>query len=122
MSDLERFVVRASATRPETFDWGVLRWLMNGESMPDAQQTLGICRIEVGKRNPVHYHPNCEELLTMLAGVGRHRMDDDFIELHPGDTLRIPANVRHNLENIGPDPLQCVIAFSSSDRQTIFLE
>jgi quercetin dioxygenase-like cupin family protein len=106
----------------ETFDWGTLQWLCNDRLLPGALQTLGQCEIAPGRRNPVHYHPNCEEVLTMLSGVGRHRLGDEFVELRAGMTIRIPANVQHNMENIGVEPIACLIVFSTGDRQTVFLE
>lgn len=106
----------------DTFPWGTLRWLANDKLSPGSTQTLGLCRIDIGQRNPVHYHPNCEELLYMLSGVGLHSFDSESIELRAGMTVRVPMNVRHNLENIGNEPIECLIAFSSGDRQTIFLE
>lgn len=115
---------RASAAEiaAEQFSWGTLRWLCNAKLSNAAEQTFGVCTIFPGCRNPVHYHPNCEELLYVTRGSGRHRLDDQMIELKAGDLLRIPAHVRHNLENTGSEPLDCVISFSSGDRQTVFLE
>jgi quercetin dioxygenase-like cupin family protein len=106
----------------EMFDWGTLQWLCNGKLIPGSVQTLGYCEIVPGRRNPVHYHPNCEEVLYLLAGRGRHRLNDEFIDLQAGMTIHIPANMRHNLENTGKEPIKCLIAFSSGDRQTVFLE
>ena len=106
----------------ESFDWGTLQWLCNARLVAGANQTLGLCEILPGCRNPVHYHPNCEEVLYMLSGVGRHSLNDEFIELRAGMTIQIPANVRHNLENVGSESIICLIAFSSGDRQTVFLE
>jgi quercetin dioxygenase-like cupin family protein len=106
----------------ESFDWGTLQWLINDRLAPGAEQTLGICHILPGRRNPVHYHPNCEEVLTMLAGTGRHSYDGQHVDLRPGSTIRIPAGVRHNMENTGAEPIVCLIAFSSGTRETVFLE
>jgi mannose-6-phosphate isomerase-like protein (cupin superfamily) len=106
----------------ETFDWGTLTWLANGQLMPGAAQTLGICRLNPGCGNPAHCHPNCEELLTMLSGRGLHRLGDETIELGPGMTLRIPTGVPHQFTCLGPEPIECLIAFSSGDRQTVFLD
>lgn len=122
MSDIGSNLTDRRTLEVETFDWGVLQWLCDGRLIPGAQQTVGWCRIEPGRRNPVHYHPNCEEVLVMLAGHGWHRLGDDYVELHAGMTLRIPTGIVHGLENIGAEPLECVIAFSSGDRQTVFLE
>jgi quercetin dioxygenase-like cupin family protein len=106
----------------EEFEWGTLQWLCNARLSPGAEQTLGICHIFPGRRNPLHYHSNCEETLYVLAGQGRHSYDGAMLELRPGSTIRVPANVRHNLENTGSETIVCLIAFSSGQRETIFLE
>src|SRR5262249_40048808 len=106
----------------ETFDWGTLKWLCNDRLSPGAAQTVGICHIRPGQTNPVHYHPNCEEVLYLLAGEGQHSFDGQMVELRAGATIRIPAGVKHNLANTGGDTLSCLIAFSSGKRETVFLE
>jgi quercetin dioxygenase-like cupin family protein len=116
------FVVNSEEVPVEQFEWGTLQWLCNARLSPGAEQTLGICRLLPGRRNPLHYHPNCEEVLHMLAGQGRHSYDGLFVDLRPGDTMRVPAHVRHNLENIGTETIVCLIAFSSGNRETVFLE
>jgi quercetin dioxygenase-like cupin family protein len=106
----------------EGFGWGALKWLCNGTIAPGAQQTFGLVHILPGQRNPLHYHPNCEELLYVVSGEGEHRCDDEWVHLHPGMLIRIPAGVRHNLVNSGWEPISCILSFSSPDRQTVFLE
>ena len=106
----------------QSFPWGTLRWLVNGQLQPGALQTLGICHIFAGQGNPRHVHPNCEEVLYVLAGRGRHSLDGQWVELRPGTTVRIPAGVAHHLINESEATMICIIAFSSGDRQTVFLE
>ena len=118
----EKLVVGSTATADEHFDWGTLKWLSNASLVPGAEQTLGICQIDPGRRNPVHYHPNCEEVLYMLSGTGMHSLDGKLVPISTGDTIRIPTGVKHNLQNTGHDPIRCLIAFSSGRRQTVFLE
>jgi quercetin dioxygenase-like cupin family protein len=122
MSDIGPLITTSHELPAEKFEWGAIKWLCNGKLSPGAEQTLGVCHILPGQRNPLHYHPNCEELLYVLAGEGRHRLDDDVVELRAGMTIRIPVGVRHNLENTGWEPLVTLITFSSGDRQTVFLE
>jgi len=115
--------VTASDDLPEeSFDWGTLKWLSSDKLSPGAAQTLGICHIRPGCTNPVHYHPNCEEVLYLLAGEGRHSFDGQFVQLRAGSTIRIPAGVKHNLTNTGTETLVCIISFSSGRRETVFIE
>jgi oxalate decarboxylase/phosphoglucose isomerase-like protein (cupin superfamily) len=106
----------------QSFDWGTLQWLANGAVLPGAAQTLGICHLFAGKSNPLHYHPNCEEILYVQHGVGKHLLDQEWVPVRPGSVVRIPAMMKHKLVNEGPDTMITIIAFSSGDRQTVFLE
>jgi quercetin dioxygenase-like cupin family protein len=116
------FVIQSDELPQDQFEWGTLRWLCNARLSPGAEQTIGVCQILPGCRNPLHYHPNCEEVLYVLSGHGRHSYDDQVFDLRAGSTIRVPANVRHNLENVGAETLVCLVAFSSGNRETVFLE
>ncbi|HTL57862.1 MAG TPA: cupin domain-containing protein [Candidatus Limnocylindrales bacterium] len=102
--------------------WGTLQWLCNGKLMPGAEQTLGLATILPGKQNPVHYHPNCEEVLYVIGGEGMQSYDGRTVLLKAGMTIRIPAHVKHNLINTGTESLRTLVSFSSGDRQTIWVE
>jgi quercetin dioxygenase-like cupin family protein len=102
--------------------WGTLQWVCNEKLMPGAAQTVGLAAILPGKQNPVHYHPNCEEVLYVISGQGLHSYDGQTVLLKAGMTIRIPANVKHNLMNTGTETLRTLISFSSGDRKTVFLQ
>lgn len=106
----------------EQSPWGTLQWVCNEKLMPGSTQTVGLATILPGKRNPVHYHPNCEEVLYVIAGQGLHSYDGRTIPLKAGMTIRIPANVNHNMVNTGLETLRTMISFSSGDRKTVFLK
>ena len=99
--------------------WGELTWKITSESMPGTEMTYGTCRIEPGERNPLHSHPNCEEILYVVSGRCEHRLGEELIELREGDAIRIPRNVRHYAKNIGDGPMFALIFFSSGERQAI---
>jgi mannose-6-phosphate isomerase-like protein (cupin superfamily) len=122
MPDFTMLVTDREELPPETFEWGTIQWLLNARLSPGAEQTLGICHILPGKANPLHYHPNCEELLYLLEGTGWHSLDDGGIDLRPGMTIRVPAGVKHHLVNTGTGPLTCLVVFSSGQRETVFVE
>jgi mannose-6-phosphate isomerase-like protein (cupin superfamily) len=115
--------VTDSAQLPvEENTWGTLQWVCNGKLMPGSEQTVGLATILPGKHNPVHYHPNCEEVLYVISGQGLQSCDGRTVQLKAGMTVRIPANVKHNLVNTGTETLRTLVSFSSGDRKTVFLE
>ncbi len=115
-------VTEASQLPVQQNDWGTLQWVCNGKLMPGSAQTVGLATIFPGKQNPVHYHPNCEEVLYVLSGEGVQSYDAHTIGLKPGMTIRIPAKVKHSLRNTGNEPLRTLVSFSSGNRKTVFLE
>jgi mannose-6-phosphate isomerase-like protein (cupin superfamily) len=92
---------------------------MSNKIDPGANQTFGIVRIDAGQSNPLHLHPNCEELMYILSGTGTTRIDDKVVSLQPGDLVRIPAGVLHQATASGSGPLIAVISYSSGDRQVL---
>jgi hypothetical protein len=56
-------VTDAAQLPMEQSPWGTLQWVCNEKLMPGSAQTVGLAPILHGKANPVHYHPNCEEVL-----------------------------------------------------------
>ena len=102
--------------------WGTLQWVCNEKLMPGCGQTVGLATIWPGKQNPVHYHPNCEEVLYVISGQGLHSYDGRTIPLRAGMTIRIPAKVEHNLVNTGTETLRTLVSFSTGNRKTVFLK
>lgn len=116
-------VVRSTNEQePETTPWGRLQWLIGREQMPGAEQTFGVVVIEPHRRNPLHAHPNCEELLYVVAGECDHKLGDDMYHMTPGSVIRIPRGVPHWALCTSAEPLVAVISFSAPDRETTSLE
>ncbi len=115
-------VRRTTEVEPVELDWGRLSWLIGNPHTPGAEQTFGVVTIDPGKRNPLHMHPNCEELLYVIEGEADHKLGDEMFRLRPGDVIRIPRSVPHWARAIGDSPVVAVISFSSADRQTETLE
>ncbi len=105
----------------QDFDWGRLT-IFTGGSVQKSETTVGICLINPGRSNPLHYHPNCEETLYVLSGRCAHRYGEGIVTLEPGQTILVPRYVVHNAAAIGDDPLKLMIIFSSGEREAIFLE
>ena len=102
--------------------WGEIAWLVGARQMPGAEQTLGVVTIYSGRRNPLHAHPNCEELLYVMAGECEHKLGDELFHLEPGSVIRIPRGIPHWARCTSTEPLVAVISFSAPDRRTETLE
>ena len=88
-------VQKFDSVKEEKYPWGWIRWMMSSELDPRVAQTFGIVQIDAGKRNQLHIHPNCEELLYVLSGsfesvVGRERKSC-WMRLHHPDSSQRPA-------------------------------
>jgi quercetin dioxygenase-like cupin family protein len=119
---IETFVSRAQNGERVTTGWGELNWKITGNAVAGAEMTFGTCLIKPGERNPLHAHPNCEELLYVVSGSCEHRLGDETVHLGAGDVIRIPRNVPHWARALGDEPVFALIIFSSSQRQATDLE
>ncbi len=104
------------------FPWGAIKWLCNDEIDSDTEMTFGLVFLNVGESNPLHFHPNCEELLYILSGECDHRLGDDTFPMKAGMMIRIPQGVKHNAVNTGWQPVTMIVCYSAADRQTVFCD
>ena len=103
-----------------TFEWGELSWFANAALGNTQEVTVGRCTLNPGMGNPRHYHPNCDEILTVLKGRIRHTgPGGEPLEMSEGDTVTIPPNIWHRAENIGEGHAVLLVVFNSAHRQTI---
>lgn len=116
---VNEFVSRAADGERVPTSWGELNWKITDQSMPGAGMTFGTCRIEPGKRNPLHSHPNCEEFLYIVSGSCEHRLGEETVMMQPGDIIRIPQDVRHWARAVGDEPVLALIMFSTGKRQAV---
>ncbi len=100
------------------YDWGWIRWLMNGKLDPNAEMTLGMVYIKPNQTNPGHIHPNSAEFLHVLEGSCEHMVGKKWVALKKGDTLRIPKDVPHKART-GKEACKAIIVYNTSDRQFV---
>lgn len=121
----DRDLVRSTSDHDGvTTSWGHLSWLIGAGSdpAPGVEQTFGVVTIQPGKRNPLHAHPNCEELLYVISGTCDHLLGDGLHKLGPGSVIRIPRGIPHWAMCTSAEPLRVVVSFSAPDRATTNLE
>jgi quercetin dioxygenase-like cupin family protein len=106
------------ANRNDT-NWGSLSWFASRELADTAGITAGRVVIKVGECNPRHAHPNCEEVLHLLAGELDHTVGGETVRLRAGDTLVVKPNVYHNARSVGTCDADMIVIFSSGDREFV---
>lgn len=99
--------------------WGMLQWFAGRPQGNSSKLTVGQATILPGQQNPVHWHPNCDEVLHVLKGRIMHRVGDKEYEMKEGDTVVIPEGVLHNARNIGTENAVLAVSFNSADRVAI---
>ena len=99
-------------------DWGQIVWLVSGALKNSDTMTVGRVLIRAGCGNPVHRHPNCDEVLHVLRGRVEHSLGTSLHVMNPGDAISIPAGVWHNARALDGADAEMVICFSSAIRET----
>ncbi len=120
--DVGDLLAKAAERPAEQYNFGEIRWLVSGALDPGATMTVGVCRIDAGKSNPLHYHPNCDEVLYVVSGRCRKHIGGQSAEMGPGDCIRIPRGQHHKAEALGGAPMVCLIAYDTPKREVVFLE
>lgn len=67
---------------------------------------------EPGSEQPMHRHPDAEQVYVIVAGTGLMRVDDEEQEVGPGTLVLIPPAANHAIRNVGSEPLTYVSATS----------
>ena len=113
-------VLRASEAAGGEFDWGSLTWFASAELGNSDCLTVGRCVLEPGMSNPRHHHPDCEEVLHVLAGRIAHALPGGReVEMSAGDTITLPAGAAYFARNIGDEDAVLFVCLSSAERKVV---
>jgi quercetin dioxygenase-like cupin family protein/type 1 glutamine amidotransferase len=112
-------VIKRDDNKVIDMPWGQLRWFTSAELKNSRSMTTGVAIIQPGKSNPIHFHPNCDEVLHVIRGKISHKMNEVTVEMNAGDSISIPQGVLHNATNIGTEDAVLGISFSSAYREAV---
>jgi oxalate decarboxylase/phosphoglucose isomerase-like protein (cupin superfamily) len=76
-----------------------VRWLITKDSVGAAKTVFGVTYFPPGAKHELHRHPNAEEVEYLISGSGIAYVDDDAVELGPGEAVFVPQNAYHGFEN-----------------------
>lgn len=116
---LRRTVHTSEGDRHE-FGWGSITWLHSAAFSGSGELTLGEVVIRAGQSNPMHTHPNCEEVLYLIEGELLHTCGDEEVSrLTPGSSICIPRGAAHNARCTSECDARMIVAYSSPARKTL---
>jgi oxalate decarboxylase/phosphoglucose isomerase-like protein (cupin superfamily) len=115
--------VDADMVATHSFDWGVIKWFVSPAQTPGAGITFGEVILLPGKGHVRHNHPQSEEILYVLSGVGEQMVDDKppFV-VRPGDTIYIPIAIYHSTTNSGWEPLRLLALYNPGGAERALLD
>ena len=90
----------------------------------DTPVRTGIQTSAPGYVAPMHWHPYVE-ILHVLEGKMEAWLDggeNDPVQLSPGDSVALPANVPHSFRTVGDQTMKLLGIHSSSDRTVNYLD
>ena len=116
-------VMRLGEVPSEAYTSTDIHWLVSQQANGARELTLGYTTIEVGGRNPLHRHPNCEEALYVLSGEIEHIVEGTpNVQMKTGEAILVPRNLKHQAINRGNVPAALLVAFSNAERETVVEE
>jgi quercetin dioxygenase-like cupin family protein len=118
---MNAIVIRSAANTPtQIFPWGELTWFASSSLGNQNDITVGRCVLRAGCENPLHYHPNCSEVLVVAQGTIEHTAAGGKVAImQAGDVASIPPDIVHHARNIGTEDAVVWISFSSAARETV---
>ena len=95
---------------------GKAQWkeLLGSHSGCQNDMTMGVVRLRQGESLEPHRHAQPETYFT-LSGRGTVTIEDVVHNVDPGRMLFIPANARHQINNVNAHDLMILYAFDISD-------
>lgn len=112
-------VIRKNQAPVNQAPWGSMQWLVNGETAPGTTMTLGRVTLRPGQGNPLHAHPNSQEILFVARGAVEHRLPGGgTVRLEEGDCILLPQGGAHRAVNAGPGEAEVIVAFNTPERRT----
>ena len=107
-----------------TKDGSEIRELLAHRNSALRNQSLAEARVRVGGATHAHRHRRTEEIYFITHGRGRIRIEGEERNVGPGDAIAILPGQRHQLWNIGAEPLRllCCCAPAYEHEDTVLVE
>lgn len=68
-----------------------------------------------------HRHNAIEETFLVRSGRLRFLLDDEVLDLGPGDFVRVPPGARHGYANLSGEPVELLVSFHPGGFEELFV-
>jgi oxalate decarboxylase/phosphoglucose isomerase-like protein (cupin superfamily) len=103
-----------------TFDWGVIKPLVTEHNVSDPGVSLLQVVLLPGRGHERHNHPDADEILYVLAGVGDQMVDDgEPFPVRPGQAIWVPTGAYHSTVNTGWEPLVLLAIYAPAGAEQV---
>lgn len=103
-------------SRRDANQTATMEWLVDDEIVDGAGLSVARMTVAPGACTQGHSHPNCNEVIHLIAGEVEQTIGAERFVMTPGDTAFIPPGSRHQTRNLGAGPAVMVIAYSAGTR------
>jgi quercetin dioxygenase-like cupin family protein len=73
-----------------------------------------------GEGPPLHLHTDADEVLYVLEGSFRFKLDGDLHDSPPGSFVFIPRGAPHTWQNVGAEPGRLLVLFAPAAMEPFF--
>ena len=114
------FVTYAEDVETLKFDWGTVRMLGEERVTGGTTMSLGSVSLQPGKGHDRHNHPEADEFIYVVAGVGEQMLDDNPpVAVGPGANIYIPRGVFHSTVNTGAEPMKLIVVYAPAGAEAV---
>jgi mannose-6-phosphate isomerase-like protein (cupin superfamily) len=109
-------ICRDAETVVERHAWGSMRWTFAGQADGPQRLSTAFLTLSAGKAGALHRHPDCEEVLHVIAGEMALRLGGTLETLRAGDSAYVPAGEAHQVWAAGAEDAHAIVAYSAARR------
>ncbi|UQZ89602.1 hypothetical protein C4J81_10445 [Deltaproteobacteria bacterium Smac51] len=89
----------------QKFTWGHIEWIYVPQKDDENTLSIGISTMYARTVQPCHIHCGDEQILYILSGQGKQRINGEDHPLEPGRLFHIPAGASHESVNESDEPI-----------------
>lgn len=102
----------------QQFPWGTMEWIAAASLGNTSDVSVAKMVLQAGQDSPRHFHPNCDEVLHLVAGSVELFTDKDELScLKAGDSAVLPQGLSHALRNPSNQDAVILISYASGCRK-----